>query len=258
MANEESNKEEKKKEEEEKKKKERQEHPITVYQFNDEIGDFEELIIDPDVQLKDLLDDDFVLLFADPQHFRVWLWHGYNTTTRMKFIAAKMAPAIRDKHGIAFKITAVDQDNETHGFLVLMGLEEEIDYEQAQTGPAYGGTTEDLELLESLSREKILLLLEKEGIPDGYERKMVIVKNNIFGYREYERNYLGSVIKEKQLFPLKEEIEDGNYLAENLIPRMLFSYNNVVLTELLEKVEKEDKEDKDDIIGKKSIKDLDA
>ena len=206
-----------------------------------------------------MLDDDFVLLFVDPQHFRVWLWHGYNTTTRMKFIAAKRAPAIRDKHGIAFKITAVDQDNEAHGFLVMLGLAEEIDYEVAQTGPAYEGTAEDLELLESLSREKILLLLEKAGIPDGFERKMVIVKNNIFGYREYERNYLGSVIKEKQLFPLKDEIEDGNYLADNYIPRMLFSYNNVVLTELLQKVEKDDSVvEKDDIIVKKTLKDLDA
>ncbi len=218
----------------------RQSQTITVYQFNDEIGDFEELLIDPDVQLKDLLDDDFILLFVDPQHFRVWLWHGYNTTTRMKFMAAKKAPSIRDKHGFAFRITAVDQDNEMHGFLVMIGLAEEIDYDQTQIGPAYEGSTEDLELLEELSREKILLILEKVGIPDGYERKMVIVKNNIFGYREYERNYLGSVIKEKQLFALKEEMEDGNYLADKFIPRMLFSYNNVVLTELLQKVEKED------------------
>ncbi len=230
----------------------RQSQSITVYQFNDQIGDFEELIIDPDVQLKDLLDDDFVLLFVDPQHFRVWLWHGYNTTTRMKFMAAKKAPAIRDKHGFAFRITAVDQNNEMHGFLVMIGLTEEIDYDQAQTGPAYEGTTEDLELLETLSRGKILLILEKVGVPDGYERKMVIVKNSVFGYREYERNYLGSVIKEKQLFPLKEEIEDGNYLADKFVPRMLFSYNNVVLTELLQKVEK------DDIIQKKPLKDLDA
>ncbi|MCK4382186.1 MAG: hypothetical protein KAW66_02730 [Candidatus Lokiarchaeota archaeon] len=163
---------------------------------------------------------------------------------------------------MAFKITAVDQDNEMHGFLVMVGLAEEIDYDQIQTGPAYEGTIEDLELLEVLSREKILLILEKAGIPDGYERKMVIVKNNIFGYREYERNYLGTVIKEKQLFPLKEEIEDGNYLADKFVPRMLFSYNNVILTELLQKVEKNEellqKVEKDDIIQKKSLKDLDA
>ena len=225
---------------------------ITIYQFNDEIGDFEELIIDPDLKLQDLLDDDFILLFVDPQHFKVWLWHGYNTTTRMKFIAAKMAPTIKDKHGFGFRITAVDQDNETQGFLVMIGLAEEIDYDQAQTGPAYEGTTEDLELLKTLSREKILLLLKKAGVPEGFERKIVIVKNQIYGYREYDRNYLGSVINEPQLFPLKEEIEDGAYLADNYIPRMLFSYNNVVLTELFERIEK------DNSIQKKSLKDLDV
>ncbi|MGB5912823.1 MAG: hypothetical protein WBH31_16645 [Promethearchaeia archaeon] len=223
---------EEKKEEE---KVSRKEQTIIVYQFNDQIGDFDELIIDPEIELKDLLDDDFILLFVDPKHYRVWLWHGYNTTTKMKFIAAKMAAPIRDRHGIAFKITAVDQDNETIAFKVMLGLEEEIDYEVAQTGPAYEGTEEDLELLESLSRERILLILEKAGLPEGYERKMVIVKNKLFGYKEYDRNYLGSVIKEKQLFPLKGEVEDGAYLAENYIPRMLLSYNNVILTELLKK-----------------------
>jgi hypothetical protein len=113
-----------------------------------------------------------------------------------------------------------------------------------------------------------LLLLEKAGTPEGYERKMVIVKNKIFGYREYKRNYLGSIIDEKQLFPLKEEIEDGTYFAEEYVPRMLFSYNNVVLTELLQKVEEEEipfqepieekkvpyqDEVKDDIIKKKKV-----
>ncbi len=228
------------KEKKEEEKVRRKEQPIIVYQFNDQIGDFDELIIDPEIELKDLLDDDFILLFVDPKHYRVWLWHGYNTTTRMKFMAAKMAAPIRDRHGIAFKITAVDQDNETVAFKVMLGLEEEIDYEVAQTGPAYEGTEEDLELLESLSRERILLILEKAGLPEGYERKMVIVKNKLFGYKEYDRNYLGSVIKEKQLFPLKEEVEDGAYLAENYVPRMLLSYNNVILTELLQKVEVDD------------------
>ena len=119
----------------------------------------------------------------------------------------------------------------------MVGLQEEVDYSETQTGPIYEGTKEDLELLESLSREKILLLLEKSGVPEGYERKMVIVKNTIYGYKEYDRIYLDSVIKEKQLFPLTEKVEDGPYLAENYIPRMLISYNNVVLTELLQKRE---------------------
>jgi len=210
---------------------------MVIFQFNDQLGEFEELEVEQDIELVELLDPDFVLLFVDPKHFRVWIWHGSNTTTRMKFVAAKIAPTIRDRYGIGFRITAVDEGNETLGFKVIMGLEKEIDYAEAQTGPAYEGTEEDLELLKSLSREKILLLLEKAGVPEGYERKMVIVKNKVFGYREYDRNYLGSVIKEKQLFPLREEIADGPYLADDYIPRMLFSYNNVVLTELLQKVD---------------------
>ena len=211
------------------------EEPILVYQYNDEEQEFEELEIDENIELYELLDSDFILLFVDPEHYRVWIWQGSNTKTKMKFISAKLAPQIRDQHGIAYKITTVDDGNETLAFKIMVGLEEEIDYEEEQTGPAYEGTEEDLELLESLSREKILLLLEKAGIPDGFERRMVIVKNKIYGYKEYDRIYLGEQIREKELFPLEEEIPDGTYLADNYIPRILFSFNNVVLTELLQK-----------------------
>ncbi|MHA2130801.1 MAG: hypothetical protein ACW99L_12585, partial [Promethearchaeota archaeon] len=194
---------------------------ILVFQFSDELSEYQELELEDDIPLHELLDSDFILLFVDPKRYRVWIWQGVNTTTRMKFISAKIAPSIRDRFGIAFKITSVDEGNEIAGFKAMVGLEEEVDYTETQTGPTYAGTAEDLELLESLSREKILLLLEKAGVPEGYERKMVIVKNQIFGYKEYDRNYLGSVIKEKQLFPLKEEVEDGTYLAEKYVPRML-------------------------------------
>ncbi|MFX1455213.1 MAG: hypothetical protein ACFFDB_07530 [Promethearchaeota archaeon] len=212
---------------------------ILVFQFNDELSEYQELELEGDIPLYELLDPDFILLFVDPKRYRVWIWQGNNTTTRMKFISAKIAPSIRDRYGIAFKITSVDEGNETAGFKAMIGLEEEKDLSEAQTGPAYEGTKEDLELLASLSREKILLLLEKAGVPEGYERKMVIVKNKIYGYKEYDRVYLDSVIKEKQLFPLKEAVEDGPYLAENYTPRMLLSYNNVVLTELLQKKEED-------------------
>ena len=102
--------------------------PMVIFQFNDQLGEFEELEFEQDIELVELLDPDFVLLFVDPKHFRVWIWHGSNTTTRMKFIAAKIAPTIRDRYGIRFKITAVDESNETLNFKVMMGLEKEIDY----------------------------------------------------------------------------------------------------------------------------------
>ena len=221
---------------------EKEKEKLIVFQYNDELNEYQELEVEEDVQMHELLDSEFILLFVDSKRYRIWIWHGSNTTTRMKFIAAKLAPSIRDRYGIGFKISAVDEDNETLGFKIAAGLEEEVDYAEVQKGPTYEGTRADLELLESLSREKILLLLEKAGIPKGYERKMVIVNNKIFGYKEYDRDYLGSTIKEKQLFPLREDVEDGPYLADNYIPRMLFSYNNVVLTELLLKKDEKDKE----------------
>ena len=232
--------------EEEEKLPEKEEEKIIVFQYSDELNEYQELELEGDIQIKELLDPDFILLFVIPKRYRIWIWHGSNTTTRMKFIAAKLAPSIRDRYGIGFKIGAVDEGNETRGFKITAGMEEEVDLTEEQKGPAYEGTEEDLELLESLSREKILLLLEKAGVPEGFVRKMVIVKNKIFGYNEYDRDYLGSVIKEKQLFPLREDVEDGPYLAENYIPRMLFSYNNVVLTELLRKIDGQKDEDKKD------------
>ncbi|MFX0029292.1 MAG: hypothetical protein ACFE8B_08790 [Candidatus Hermodarchaeota archaeon] len=214
---------------------EKEDEKLIVFQYNDHLNEYQELELEEGVGVPDLLDPDHILLCVDPKRYRVWIWHGANTTTRMKFIAAKLAPSIRDRYGIGYKISAVDEANETLGFKILAGIEEEVEYTEVQKGPAYEGTEHDLELLESLSREKILLILEKAGIPEGFERKMVIVNNKIFGYKEYDREYLGSTIREKKLFPLKEEVEDGTYLAEDYIPRMLFSYNNVVLTELLQK-----------------------
>lgn len=208
---------------------------LKVFQFNDELGEYEELEIEEDLELFELLNPEFIILFMDPDHFRVWIWQGSETTTRMKFISAKTAPSLRDQYGLSYKITSVDEGDETKGFKIFVGLEEEEDFEAEELGPAYVGKKEDLELLEELSHEKIILLLEKSGLPQGYERDLVIVKNQLYAYREYDKDYLGSTIREKKLFPLKEAVPDGPYLAEDYIPRMLFSFNSVVLTELLKK-----------------------
>jgi len=60
---------------------------------------FEELILDPDVKSKDLLHNDHILLFIDPQHFNEWLWEGCNTTAKAKSVATKIALPIREKYG---------------------------------------------------------------------------------------------------------------------------------------------------------------
>jgi len=118
--------------------------------------------------------------------------------------------------------------------------EKEETFEQEQTGPAYEGTAEDDKLLKNLTLEKIVLLLEKISLPEGYKREMVIDGNNIYGYLETHKEYLGQIIKERKLYRLKESIPDGTYLAKDLIPRILISYNRVVLTELIRKLTPEE------------------
>ena len=74
-------------------------------------GYFEELILDPDVKSKDLLDNDLILLFVDPQHFNEWLWEGCNTTVRASPIAAKLALPIREKYGTNLPRASIILDN---------------------------------------------------------------------------------------------------------------------------------------------------
>ena len=90
-----------------------------VFRYNDDLNEFKDLEVDIDVRIRELLDPDFILLFVDSKQYRIWIWHGSNTTTRMKFIAAKLVPEIRDRYGIGYKILAVDEGNETLGFKIM-------------------------------------------------------------------------------------------------------------------------------------------
>jgi len=73
-----------------------------------------------------LLNIDKILFFIDSLNSTVWVWEGKNTNTKMKFIAARIASTIRDRYGITYNITIVDQDNEPEKFLNMLKLEKEI------------------------------------------------------------------------------------------------------------------------------------
>lgn len=217
---------------------------IQVFVFNDRVGEYEELALEDNTPLYDLLDPDNIFLFIAHRYSTAWIWQGSNTTTRMKFISARIAPRVRDQYGFAYRLLTEDEGNESTAFKIMIGLESASEDEEKERGPIYKDTEEHRKLLEDLSLRDILLLLEKVGIPEGYERKIVIVNKEVYRYKEVERNYLGSVIKEKKLFPLKEQVPDGPYLAENYVPQILFSFNEAIIVELLEKKEIDENEKK--------------
>ena len=193
-----------------------------------------------DTPLHDLLDADNIFLFIAHRFSTAWIWQGSNTTTRMKFISARIAPRVRDQFGFAYRLSTEDEGNESDAFKRMIGLISEIEYKEIEREPKYKGTEEQRKLLEDLSLQNIVLILEKVEVPEGYERKIVIVNKEVYRYKEIERNYMGAVVKEKKLFPLKEQVPDGPYLAENYVPQILFSFNNAIIVELLEKKEIDD------------------
>lgn len=223
------------------------EERIRVFQLNDESNDFEELDLDPEQELYEILDSDRLLFYVNAAQYKAYIWTGRNVSTRSKFIGAKKSGEVRDRIGPAIKITTVDEDDETLAFKIMVGLEEEIDYEEEQTGPAYEGKAEDEVLLEELTLNKIILLLEKVGCPEGYAREMIVEGKNVFGYQEIYTEYMGEIIKERKLFPLEEEVPDGSYLAKDLTPRLIMSYNKVVLVDLLRKMSPEEIEEENQI-----------
>ncbi len=95
---------------------------IFIYQFKEELEDFEELEVHENVPLFELLDSDKILLFVDMHNRKVWIWEGKNTNTRMKFISAQAALHIRDKYDRTFTISSVDEKDETAAFKIIVGL----------------------------------------------------------------------------------------------------------------------------------------
>src|SRR6056297_182223 len=228
-------------------KVEDEEKEIRVFQLNDEKAEFEELEIPEDIELHQLLDSELVLYFVQPDKFKSFIWAGSEASTRMKFIAAKMATKVRDMIGPAISINTVDEGDESHPFKVLLGLEEEREEEYEQTGPIYEGKEEDDELLQELPLDKLNVLLEKSGCPEGYKREYVIAGKEIYAYQEYYNEYLGEIIKERKLYRLDDRVPDGKYRAEGLVPNVVMKYNKVIYTELLRPLNQEELEKQEEI-----------
>ena len=202
-----------------------------IFEYNGATEEFDELELeDNEAPLYELLGSEYILLFIDPKRKRVWVWYGIDTTIYMRVSAIKNAERIRDQHAFAFKVSGINEGFEPLGFRVFIGLEQEQDYTPEQIEPEYKGLEGEDELI---SHEQILLLLKKIDIPEGYERKIIIVNNEIYYYKEFEE--IDSHVSTKRLFTLKEEVEDGSYLMEDYIPRLIFSFNKIKLIELLKK-----------------------
>ncbi|MBA7525335.1 hypothetical protein ES705_17486 [subsurface metagenome] len=193
--------------------------PIRIFEYNDKASEFKE--VQKKYPLSTLLDSDKIVVFDDPRQGKMWIWHGFNTTTRMRYYAKQLAPHVREQYGIGFKAIYVDEGFEPLEFKIMIKTKEE---------PTYKGTESDLELLKSLSREKILLLLEKFK-EVGASSKVVEIDGKKFDIREIRRNFLGSEIRERRISP-KEDFDLFFKLIKEGIAKIEFLMKEQSMDEL--------------------------
>jgi len=157
-----------------------------VFEYSDIESEFK--VVAKKLPLHTLLNSEKIFLFDDPKRDRVWIWHGANTTTRMKYYAKKLAPTVRERYGIGFKITPVDEGIEPLEFNIMVKLEEEPDYD---------GTQKDLEVLESLFKEKFPPLakidIDFKLVENGITKIKFIMKEESVNELTIHRKYLQEV-----------------------------------------------------------------
>jgi hypothetical protein len=151
---------------------------LDIFLYNEKYQKYQKYELVEKGKIYELLNPDFTVLFVDPKRYRVWIWHGSNTTTRMKNISAKLAPNIRDRYGKSFKITSVDEGKETAGFKEMISLLKEVDYSETQTRPVYEYTEENLDLLGLFSREKEKALKTIENIMEVESIDEIILRRD--------------------------------------------------------------------------------
>ena len=91
------------------------EKQFLLFKIDEEKEDFGAIELE-DTPIHSLLDSNFIYIIVDPIDKEIWIWEGTNATIRMKFIATQKAPQIRDKYGVDFKISAVDEGDESLNF----------------------------------------------------------------------------------------------------------------------------------------------
>ena len=95
---------------------------ILVFQLDAVAEKYDRVDLKEGIPLCELLYHDLVLFFVDPEHKIIWIWEGKGATTRMKFLAAQLAPNIRDMYAIDYSIHSVDDGDETSEFKNLCGM----------------------------------------------------------------------------------------------------------------------------------------
>ncbi|MFX0073868.1 MAG: hypothetical protein ACFE96_00385 [Candidatus Hermodarchaeota archaeon] len=97
------------------------EEEILLFELDEESEDFKE-IEEEGITIGELLDSSSIVVIVDSLTKVIWIWEGKKAGVRKKFIATQNIPSIRDRYGIDFKITTVDEGDEPLEFMEILGF----------------------------------------------------------------------------------------------------------------------------------------
>ena len=88
---------------------------IILFEFNGDLENFQEVNV-YNKEIREFLNSDLIYILVYHNNKEIIIWHGNNSKIRMKFIATQEAPKIRDRFGIDYKISAIDEGDESFEF----------------------------------------------------------------------------------------------------------------------------------------------
>lgn len=113
-----------------------------------------------------------------------------------------------------------------------------------QEGPLYTGENDHLFTRSAPSStgfapskerlEEIIQLLDKEDLPAGFEREMVIIGDHSYSVTEKKQSFLGKETVERVLEPIST-LPEGLFFADDYAPRVLVKDQKVIAIEFLKK-----------------------
>ena len=95
---------------------------IMLFKLNVQEETYDELETNEEHPLNEQLKSEDIIFIVDAEHSRVWVWEGTNVNIKMKFLSTQIASKIRDRHGITYTITSIDEGNEPKELKELLGL----------------------------------------------------------------------------------------------------------------------------------------
>jgi len=85
---------------------------ILMFKLNLEEETYDDIEINQENPINEQLKSKDIIFIVDGEHSRIWIWEGTDANIKMKFLSTQIASKIRDRHGITYTITCVDEGSE--------------------------------------------------------------------------------------------------------------------------------------------------